>query len=136
MKTKLRPLLALFVLPLLASAAEKSDAKNCGCSCCTGKEVCCCYVETSTDADKSKPHDNALARHPLRGVIVDVRAAQSALLVKHEAIPDYMRAMTMLFKVDAATLQSAKKGQAITATLVEREDGFWLENVQPDTPSN
>jgi Cu/Ag efflux protein CusF len=52
-------------------------------------------------------------------------------MVKHEAIPGYMPAMTMLFKVDAATLQAAAKGQAITGTLVERDGEFWLEDVKP-----
>lgn len=71
------------------------------------------------------------AGHPLRGVIVDVRPAASALLVKHEDIPGVMPGMTMLFKVDDATLRAAAKGQAITATLVEKSDGFWLRDVKP-----
>ena len=56
---------------------------------------------------------------------------KSALLVKHEDIPGVMRAMTMLLKVDAATLAAAKKDQAIAATLVRKDDGWWLENVRP-----
>jgi Copper binding periplasmic protein CusF. len=136
MKTKLLSLLALFLLPLAAfAAAGNSNDKNCGCSCCVGKAVCCCFVEESAEADKSaatsdsEKSDTALARHPLRGVIVAVRPDDSALLVKHEAIPGYMRAMTMLFKVDAAALSALKKGDAIAATLVQREDAFYLENI-------
>ena len=70
-------------------------------------------------------------RHPLKGVIVDVLAAQSALVVKHDEIPGYMMAMTMAFKVDAAALQAAGQGQAITGMLVERPDGLWLEDMKP-----
>ena len=44
--------------------------------------------------------------------------------------PDF-RAMTMLFKVDAATLKASVKHQAITATLVQRGDELWLEDVKP-----
>ena len=69
--------------------------------------------------------------HPLKGVIVAVLGEKSALLVKHEEIPGVMKAMTMLLKVDAPTLAAAKKDQAITATLVRKADGWWLENVQP-----
>jgi Cu/Ag efflux protein CusF len=78
-----------------------------------------------------KPAAEAVKRHPLRGVIVEVLPDRSALLVKHEEIPGVMRAMTMLFKVDAATLAAVKKGDAITG-LVSRRDGEWrLEEVQP-----
>lgn len=125
MKTKLRALTALLAfLPAALFAADKS--KNCGCSCCKGKEVCCCHADEAKAADTK-----AEVRHPLRGVITDIRAADSALLVRHEEIPGYMRAMTMLFKVDAAALAAAQKGQAITATLVRRGDEFWLEDIKP-----
>lgn len=73
----------------------------------------------------------APARHPLKGVVVDIRADRSALLVKHEEIPGVMRAMTMLLKVDAPTLAAAKKDQAITGLLVRKPDGWWLEEVKP-----
>lgn len=77
----------------------------------------------------------ATAGHPLRGVVVAVVAEKSALLVKHEEIPGVMRAMTMLLKVDTSTLGAAQKGQAITATLIKKADGWWLENVQVATDS-
>lgn len=72
--------------------------------------------------------------HPLKGVIVEVVAEKKALLVKHEEIPGVMRAMTMLLKVDAPTLAAAQKGQAITATLIRKSDGWWLENLKPLAP--
>ena len=72
----------------------------------------------------------AEAGHPLRGVIVAVLPEKSALLVNHEEIPGVMAAMTMLLKVDAPTLSAAKKDEAITATLVKKSDGWWLESVQ------
>jgi Cu/Ag efflux protein CusF len=73
----------------------------------------------------------AAKRYPLKGVIVDIMADQSALMVKHEEIPGYMMAMTMMFKVDAATLKAAVKDQAITGTLVEGPNGFSLEDMKP-----
>ncbi len=128
MKT-VRLILALLAIPAALFAGEKSDAKakNCGCGCCKGKKTCCCNEEAATDT--AKP-DQA-KRYPLKGVIVDILAEKSALLVKHEEIPGYMMAMTMLFQVDAATLKAAVKGQAITGTLVEKTDGFWLEDMKP-----
>lgn len=69
--------------------------------------------------------------HPLRGTVVAVLADKSALLVKHEEISGVMAAMTMLLKVDAATLADARKDQPITGTLLRKPDGWWLENVRP-----
>jgi hypothetical protein len=130
MKPSLPLLLALLVLPaaaLFAGERSAAESKNCGCDCCKGKDACCCFDEAS--ANNAKPE--AAKRHPLKGVIVDILAERLALLVKHEEIPGYMKAMTMLLKVDVATLQAAVKGQTITGTLVERADGFWLEAVKP-----
>ena len=73
----------------------------------------------------------AARRYPLRGIVVEIRSAQSSLLVKHEDIPGFMPAMTMLFKVDATALKEARPGRPITATLVQRDDGFALEDVKP-----
>ncbi len=64
--------------------------------------------------------------HPLKGVIVDVFTEKSALLVKHEEIPGVMRAMTMMFLVDADTLARVKKGDAITGQMGRNENKKWI----------
>lgn len=111
MKTFLRSLPALIVLatavvaPAVVRAAEKSAAPA------------------------------AAQRHPLRGVITAVLPAQSAFMIKHEAIPGVMRAMTMMFKVDEAALKAFKTGDAITG-LMFRQDRYWiLEEVKPAAPN-
>jgi hypothetical protein len=90
-------------------------------------EDCTCDAPAATVA---APADTP-ARHPLKGVVVDVLAEKSALLVKHEEISGVMKAMTMLLKVDAGTLKTtaATKGTAITGLLVRKADGWWLEEV-------
>ncbi len=91
------------------------------------------------DCDCEKPADktaasaqpaNVSARHTLRGVVVDILPAQQSLLVRHEAIPGFMAAMTMLFRVDAATLAAARKDAPVTGELVTRNGEFWLERVE------
>jgi Cu/Ag efflux protein CusF len=72
----------------------------------------------------------ATKRYPLKGVVTGVLPQQSSLLVKHEDIPGLMRAMTMMFKVDAATLKSAKEGQAITGMLSRQGTAWVLEEVK------
>ena len=41
-----------------------------------------------------------------------------------------MRAMTMLFKVDAATLKTVQKGETITAMMSRQRDAWWLHDVK------
>jgi Cu/Ag efflux protein CusF len=135
MKPIILSLLALLVLaPAALPARAKADSKpkNCGCACCQGQATCCCDEETAA-AEAAKP--GQAMRYPLKGVIVDLLADQTALLVKHEAIPGYMKAMTMMFRVDPASFKNAAKGQIITATLIERDGGHWLENINPAVES-
>lgn len=96
--------LLLALSPVVALAAEKSAAET-----------------KSADAVK---------RHPLKGVVTGIMADRSALLVKHEEIPGVMRAMTMMFKVDEATLKAAKEGQAITGLMSRQGNAWVLESVK------
>jgi len=104
-----------FVLPALVP----SFVSACACS-----EAAPAVVATAVEGQ-------ATERHPLKGVVVDVLADRSALLVKHEEIPGVMKAMTMLLTVDAAVLKTVKKDDAITGALVKKADAWWLEDVKP-----
>jgi Cu/Ag efflux protein CusF len=122
MKIRLLFLCSLLI-PALLAAAEA--AKNCGCECCKDKEVCCCRLEPAAETPKPEP-----GSHPVKGVVMGVMAEKTALLVKHEEVPDVMRAMTMMFKVDPAVLDQVKKGDAISAHMSRRADGWWLTAVK------
>ena len=121
---KLRVLLPTLFAFLLPAALSAASAKNCGCACCKGKEVCCCHAEDASADAKAATAKPAPVLHPLTGVVTKVMADHDAVMVKHDEIPGVMRAMTMLFKVDAATLKAVKPGDAITA-LMTREEGEW-----------
>ena len=84
-------------------------------------------------AAETKPAEKsaAVTRHPLRGVITSVMPEQSAFMVKHEEIPGVMHAMTMMFKVDDATLKAFKAGDAITGLMWRQGRNWLLENVKP-----
>lgn len=71
-------------------------------------------------------------RYPLTGEIVKVQAENDTLIVSHDAIPGYMMAMTMEFKVSKSDLANAKAGQRIRAELVEKKDDLYLEKIWPD----
>lgn len=68
--------------------------------------------------------------HPLRGVVTKVQPETSTLMVKHEAIPGVMRAMTMMFKVDPAVITRIKPGDAITAKMSRVNDEWRLDDVR------
>jgi Cu/Ag efflux protein CusF len=137
---KLLAFLALALAALapitLRAAAEKTADKNCGCACCKGKVVCCCNTEAATPASPAPAAPSAPAaapeikRYALRGVVVAVDADKSALRVKHEEIPGFMRAMTMQFKVDAPTLAAAKIGATLTGQMSRQGKDWVLEAVK------
>ena len=125
-KTSLLP--GLLTLLGLTLAAHAAPGANCGCSCCKDRpkgEACCCNEPAKAETAA------AVKRYPLKGVVTSVLPDRSALMVKHEEIPGFMRAMTMMFKVDAAALKAAKKGDAITGMMSRQGDDWVLEEVRP-----
>lgn len=70
------------------------------------------------------------ARHfTLKGKVIAVDKAKKKVTVAHEAIPNYMDAMTMEFPVrDDFVLKDLTKDADIRADLIVDKDSFWLEN--------
>jgi Cu/Ag efflux protein CusF len=106
---------AALTVPLILQAAE--EAKN------TTKESAsmtgsCCAAEPSADA--------AAESWALRGVVQSLLPEREALLVAHEEIPGFMRAMTMMFQVDPKLLPTLEAGDTITARMSRSESGAWL----------
>jgi protein SCO1/2 len=82
-------------------------------------------------------------RYELRGTIVDVDRDDQRVTIQHEAIPGYMDAMTMPFRVkDARLMVAMAPGRVVSADLVVAGNASWIENVvvttnpgAPSTPS-
>src|ERR1051325_2666279 len=67
-------------------------------------------------------------RYPLKGKVVNVDKRGLTITVAHDAIPGYMEAMTMPFKLkDDRMLNDASAGDGIQATLVITGLRSWLE---------
>jgi protein SCO1/2 len=75
-----------------------------------------------------------LERHfPLTGVVVSADATRKVLVVRHNAVPGYMEAMTMEFPVSAGDAAVAKTGERIRAQLVvDKAGNARLEEIWPD----
>lgn len=71
-----------------------------------------------------------LVTFPLRGEVVGLDTASSTVTVAHEAIPNYMNAMIMPFKVkNRALLRPLGVGDSIDATLAVSRTESWLETI-------
>lgn len=69
-------------------------------------------------------------RYRLKGKIVSIDKQGQRVVVDHEAIPGFMSAMTMSYRVkDAKTLDQLMPGDPIQADVVANDESVWLENV-------
>ena len=80
-------------------------------------------------------------RYDLKGKVVSVDKRGRQVIIAHEAIPDFMDAMTMPFSLkDEWTLNELAPDDEVQAILVVEGDRSWLEDVvfartQPDPSS-
>ena len=69
-------------------------------------------------------------RFDLRGKVVGIDKNAGTVRLQHEAIPNYMAAMTMDYPVkDKWVFDVLKPGQTVRATLVVATDRAWLEGI-------
>lgn len=69
-------------------------------------------------------------RYAIKGKVVGVEKRDSTVTISHDAIPGYMDAMTMPFKLkDQRLLADLAEGDRVQATLVVKGLQSWLEEV-------
>jgi protein SCO1/2 len=71
-------------------------------------------------------------RYRLKGDVISKKNATNEVEVKHEAIPNFMPAMTMTYKVpDSNAVAALQPGDAIEADVVVPKNGdpYWLDDV-------
>ena len=74
--------------------------------------------------------------YEVKGVIRELKPNGRTAVIAHEAIPDYMDAMTMDFDVkDKRELAGLKPGDAIEFRMVVTKDDGWIENVRKLPPA-
>lgn len=75
------------------------------------------------------PEVNPRTYH-VRGVVEQLKADGRTAVIKHEAIPEYMAAMTMPFHVkDPQLLLSLKPGDEVSFRLLVNESESWIDQV-------
>ena len=69
-------------------------------------------------------------QYALKGTVVSIDKANLSMVVNGEAIPGFMDAMAMPYKVKAASeLDPLAVGDAITATLVKDNDDYFVRDI-------
>jgi protein SCO1 len=69
--------------------------------------------------------------HAVRGVIREISGDRHKAIIQHEAIADYMPAMTMEFIVrDTNELKGVEVGDAVSFSLKTTEDTHWIDGVR------
>ncbi|HET7101338.1 MAG TPA: copper-binding protein, partial [Terriglobia bacterium] len=68
--------------------------------------------------------------YQMKGMVISVDVGHEQIIVKHEAIPGFMEAMTMSYGVkDDAALKTLKPGDRIRARVVVTSDDVWLDQI-------
>jgi protein SCO1 len=77
------------------------------------------------------PQEVKSVRHyQLKGKVASIDQRAKMLNVDSEAIPGFMNAMTMPYKVKPEReLEELHPGDAVTADLLVEDDGAWLQNI-------
>lgn len=115
---------------LVTAITLTSTAVTVACDCAKNATQPSTATAAATSVAVSETPASPSRKFPLKGVITDILPDRSALMVKHEAIPGVMKAMTMLFIVDADVLPRVKKGDTITALMSRRDDEWRLDEVK------
>ena len=94
-----------------------------------------CAKRGATDSAPAATTNTAASasarRFPLRGVVRAVDREKREVTVEHEAVPDYMDAMTMSFPVrdDPQVFEILHPGDRLEAKLVVDGGNYWLEQI-------
>jgi protein SCO1/2 len=77
-------------------------------------------------------HPEQPTRYTVHGVVREVDAGQNVVIIANEAVPGYMDAMTMPFKVkDPAILDGLKPNQPVIFSLVASPTDAYIEKIEP-----
>ena len=86
-----------------------------------------CYVVVAALAASCTDAERA---HVVSGQVVAMDTSRRELMIAHDAIPGYMGAMVMPFKVNDASIADLELGDLVRGRLVVREDDGFLVQVE------
>lgn len=85
--------------------------------------VACANGQGKGEAPSPPPIPSSAPRRTVRGVLKSIPESRKYVLIAHEDIPGFMRAMTMDFELLRPTqIDGMEPGDAVTFTFVETEN--------------
>ena len=96
-----------------------------------------CGPSSTTDdgGHVAKVSDTNQQIFQVKGVVVEVKPREASVKIKHEAVPDYMPAMTMPFDVkDTNELAGLEAGDPVSFRLLVRDMESWIDHIQKTGP--
>lgn len=127
----MRVLLRLFALAILGVTAvschQPSSPPN-----PTGEaRDASAHVQVSTQTPEAAAESTNVQIYSVRGVALELKADSRTVVIKHEAVPDFMPAMTMPFEArDGTQLQNVAPGDEVTFRLHVSEQDNWIDEVR------
>jgi protein SCO1/2 len=92
-----------------------------------------CRQSGNSGANDASVSPGEVKTFPIRGKIVSVDAAKGSVMLDHEAIPGFMDAMTMSYKLkDASIVSELHPGDRITAKLLVHKTSNGYEDPRLD----
>ena len=117
------------------SAARRSRTMALSCALCLCFLPACKKSPVTTDGSQQPVQSTNQRVFHVRGVVKAIKLARKEIEIKHEAIPDYMPAMTMPFDVrDTNELTGLSPEQPISFRLTVTDTEGWVDKIQPLGP--
>lgn len=68
--------------------------------------------------------------HRIKGLVMAIEPARNRIIIAHEEIPNYMKAMTMPFVVrDSSLINGIEVGDSVFGVVARRPSGMWLDSL-------
>ncbi len=88
--------------------------------------------QKSSDPKAGGNESGAITNYSVRGVVQAVHPEKRSVVIKHEAIPGYMPAMTMPFEVhNTNELVGLEKGASVEFRMRVTEKEGWIDQIRP-----
>ena len=74
--------------------------------------------------------DGPAQHHQIRGLVMALDSARNRVIIAHEEIPHYMKAMTMQFTVrESNMLRGIEVGDSVRGVVTVKKSEVWLDSL-------
>lgn len=97
-----------------------------------GLPLVSCTRESASEVTDTTLASETVETYPIRGIVRDRNRDTNSILFEHEAIPGYMGAMTMSFRVEGTEVAALPPpGTTMEGLLHVAGVDYWLSDLRP-----